>query len=142
MPSFLRTSAGTEIWPWAVTLDWGIDIWIHYQGNVSLSMNLRRQVVISKARRSPVSGTGHRGPLACRCHIGVRPTWPHGLALAGTAAFFTRKSHAAIYVAGNYLICKQSPYASDIFDSHHPLNLYSQLPPTAAHKSGDARSSS
>jgi len=41
MPSFLRTSAGTEIWPWAVTLDWGIDMDAHYQGNESLSTNRR-----------------------------------------------------------------------------------------------------
>jgi hypothetical protein len=39
------------------------------------------------------------------------------------AAFFTRKSHAAIYLASNYLICKQSLHASDIFDSHHPLQF-------------------
>jgi hypothetical protein len=75
--------------------------------------------VIRKTRLSLVSGSG---PLA-RCYdIGVRPTWPHWLALAGMAAFFTRKSHAAIYVASNHLICKQSPQASDIFDSHHPLH--------------------
>jgi hypothetical protein len=91
-------------------------------------MSLRRLVVIRKTRRSPVSATGHRGPLARRCHIGVRPTWPHWLALAGMAAFFTRKSHAAIYVASNYLICKQSPHASDIFDSHHPLHSAPQQP--------------
>jgi hypothetical protein len=37
MPSFLRTSAGTEIWPCAVTFDSGIDMPIHYQGNDILS---------------------------------------------------------------------------------------------------------
>ncbi len=33
MPSFLRTSAGTEIWPCAVTLDCPIAMNIHYPGN-------------------------------------------------------------------------------------------------------------
>ena len=37
MPSFLRTSAGTEIWPCAVTLDCGIVMATHYQGNGRLS---------------------------------------------------------------------------------------------------------
>jgi hypothetical protein len=41
MPSFLRTSAGTEIWPCAVTLDCGIDIILHYQGNGVSSTDLR-----------------------------------------------------------------------------------------------------
>jgi hypothetical protein len=38
------------------------------------------------------------------------------------AVFFTRKSHAAAYVARNYLIGSRYPYISDIFDSHHPLH--------------------
>jgi hypothetical protein len=33
MPSFLRTSAGTEIWPCTVTLDCPIAMEIHYPGN-------------------------------------------------------------------------------------------------------------
>jgi len=37
MPSFLRTSAGTEICPWAVTLDLAIDIPLHYRGNGAVS---------------------------------------------------------------------------------------------------------
>jgi len=37
MPSFLRTSAGTEIWPCAVTFDCAIAMTVHYPGNVQLS---------------------------------------------------------------------------------------------------------
>jgi hypothetical protein len=39
------------------------------------------------------------------------------------AVFFTRKSHAAIYVASKYLICRKKQHASGIFDSHHPLQF-------------------
>jgi hypothetical protein len=43
MPSLLRTSAGTEIWPCAVTLDCGFDTQEHYHGNANSSKtpNLR-----------------------------------------------------------------------------------------------------
>jgi hypothetical protein len=34
MPSFRRTSAGTEICPCAVTLEWAIATLIHYHGNL------------------------------------------------------------------------------------------------------------
>jgi hypothetical protein len=45
--------------------------------------------------------------LSRRHHIGVRPTWPHWLALAGTRVLFARKSHAARHFARNRLICRQ-----------------------------------
>lgn len=41
MPSFLRTSTGTEIWPCAVTLDCAIAMGEDYPGNASLSIRLR-----------------------------------------------------------------------------------------------------
>jgi hypothetical protein len=37
MPSFLRTSAGTEICPCAVTLDFAMGIGLHYPGNACMS---------------------------------------------------------------------------------------------------------
>jgi len=41
--------------------------------------------------------------LSRRYHIGVRPKWPHWLALAGMTVFFARKSHAARHFARNRL---------------------------------------
>jgi hypothetical protein len=46
----------------------------------------------------------------------------HWLALAAMASFFTRKSHAAVIGACNFMIQRSCRLHSDIFDSHRPLH--------------------
>jgi hypothetical protein len=53
----------------------------------------------------------------------TRRQWPHWLALAGVARFFTQKSHALLERSYNAMISNDYRLPSGIFDSHRPLQL-------------------
>jgi hypothetical protein len=61
-------------------------------------------------------------PAAGRRTAHIVKLWRHWLQLAGIARLFTRKSHAALVRACNYLIQNVGRHPSDIFDSYRPLH--------------------
>jgi hypothetical protein len=56
-PSLRRTSAGTEIWPWEVSLEWASGMFTHYHGNADRYSTSR-----GGARRANSSGEDHFEP--------------------------------------------------------------------------------
>jgi len=75
-PSFFRISAGTEIWPWAVTLDCAIDMPAHYSGNArrvkSRELRLDRLQRGEDGRVVELVGDHHQVDVACRSILPLR----------------------------------------------------------------------
>src|SRR6478672_5315888 len=74
MPSFRRTSIGTEIWPCAVTFECAIAIPIYYQGNGALLCNphLRQHPGIFEGLIFQAIVTAGGAAVACGVHLDLQ----------------------------------------------------------------------
>src|SRR5580698_1764134 len=64
-PSFRRTSAGTEICPWAVSLERAIATTSHYHGNVKYGSSS----ILTPAPESPMPNPGPSAILGASAHV-------------------------------------------------------------------------